>query len=474
MLSEHLHSNAKLSPRILLLLILGAAFIGWDFGQLGGLVTALAVVSTTALVLLYLLPESPFVILVMGMSIWTLAPSPISAFVEGFAIPLTLFLALLAAILRLLLNTGRTHRVRLGLADFSMMLFTAWMWIALLWSQGKGYGQFKALGFTAFTLSAYLIIRFGFRSQGLNLRRMAWLMVLAAMGHAAIVFYIAAQGGIWLPTQNLALFGHRIRELGLNFIAEADALTLGLIATLALLLTSKRSHRGFLILAYLLQLWAFMYYQQRGATLALIAATTLVVYYLAEPPQRVKNLTHPPHHRGTGLALLLIPVVAVILLVFNPQFEISGLSTDINVVSRLEFYSWSWDLFLDNPLSGVGTGATGALIEGPFAVSNFYVHNRFLEILSELGLIGITLFLLLSLALLRSFLATVSKRLNQGVPFGLVLVSSALLARYVVGMFSSDLVGWNIGVWSGLLVTMYEQSQVRSKEMPTNVWSANH
>jgi O-antigen ligase len=461
MSQDHSQNAAKTDVRYTLslaLLVLGALLVGWIVTSLGGRAVSLVAVCVVALLVLYYLPELPFVILVMGMPIWSLMPAPIASFSEGIAIPLTLLWALVATALQFLRNRKRQKPGRMALSsvDLWMLWFSAWLWLGIWWSEGKAYGQFKALGFTAYTLSAYLIIRWGYHAHRPNLRRMAWLMLLAGIGHAAFVFRVAVVWGMWRPDQNVGLFKYRLLQWwDLSFIAEPDALTLGLIATLALLLTSKGMIRWFLVSAYLVQVWAFMFYQQRGATLALIAATILVVYYLLK---RRGGKSFIRQKMGKRFVWLLVPTIVVFLFLLNPQFEFGGLATDANVSARLTFYAWAWGLFLSHPLVGVGTGGTASAIgEWIVGIQDFYVHNRLLEILSELGLVGFVLILALSVALFRCFQQTLRARPSQDLLFGVVLAGAALLSRYVVGMFSSDLAGWNIGVWSGFLVVFSRQ-----------------
>lgn len=442
--------NSKLALFLTVGLVLSALFVGWDFGWQGGVLSLITLFCFFVLLILYKLPEFPFVILTMGMPIWALISSSILPITEGVAVPITLLLASVATMLQLVFTreNRRKFKARINLVDIWLIVFTGWLWLALLWSAGKDYGQFKALGFTAYTLSAYLIIRVGYRLRKPNLRRMAWLMVLAGIGHFVVVFIIAFQEGLWSPFQNLGLFGYRIRLWNLSFIAEPDALTLGFVASLALLVSSKRSKQVLLIFACLIQLWAFLFFQQRGATLALIAAAGVIFRYL---PVQNKGRRSVSTVWFRLFGLILLAILSTSLIALNPQFEMGLLLEDRNVLTRLELYSTAWELFLKNPLFGVGTGSTGVLTRWG---TTSYAHNRFLEILSELGLVGAFSILAFSIALFRLARRELNSNLGRDCQFGTVLVSAVLLSRYVVGMFSSDLGGWNIGVWAGLLVAL--------------------
>ncbi len=73
-------------------------------------------------------------------------------------------------------------------------------------------------------------------------------------------------------------------------------------------------------------------------------------------------------------------------------------------VGRTERYSLAWDLFSNNPLTGIGFGRFG---EYYMAESGNYAHNILLELASELGLLGflwaVFYFLMLFIKSLKSF-----------------------------------------------------------------------
>ena len=66
----------------------------------------------------------------------------------------------------------------------------------------------------------------------------------------------------------------------------------------------------------------------------------------------------------------------------------------------MKFIVVAWDMFTEAPLIGYGFGSFGIYYSG--LDGNIYPHNLVLEILSELGLIGLFIFLLFCVFLLKS------------------------------------------------------------------------
>jgi hypothetical protein len=271
-------------PRLLLFLLTMLA-AGAVVAYLGSTTTALIIGAGVGLVLLSFVPELPFVILTMGMSVW----KPVEDLVAGYAIPLTLLMGLVALLLMQLRNALQKQRGvtanqsgRFVSPDILLFLFTLWVWIALTWTSSPGYGQTKALQFTATSFGAYMMLRMLYDHSSFRLRRMAWLMALAGAAHAFLVIYIIRDIGIGDLATLSARVTRQAVQLGFNSIAEADALVLGLLATTVLLIRSAGKYRLLLLIGYALQLAAFAVYQQRGATLALLASTAFVIVSLSD------------------------------------------------------------------------------------------------------------------------------------------------------------------------------------------------
>lgn len=82
----------------------------------------------------------------------------------------------------------------------------------------------------------------------------------------------------------------------------------------------------------------------------------------------------------------------------------SGLHRDGPIISRLEAYKISLNLFLNNPVAGLGIGGFKNSANGAITLWMNYPHNIILEVMAEYGTIGLLFFLFLAgLILSRSY-----------------------------------------------------------------------
>jgi O-antigen ligase len=90
----------------------------------------------------------------------------------------------------------------------------------------------------------------------------------------------------------------------------------------------------------------------------------------------------------------------------------------------------------------------------------FYVHNRFLEILAENGFIGIAILSLFTLAIASRIYRQLTEASSE-IAYGVLLPAAILFHEYLFSMFSTDLGHWSIGVWTALIVSAGESSRGR-------------
>lgn len=66
-------------------------------------------------------------------------------------------------------------------------------------------------------------------------------------------------------------------------------------------------------------------------------------------------------------------------------------STTKNLEQRIQFCKDAWTLFLQSPLTGHGLGSTEGLYRSvqPFSYESKYVHNHILQVMSDMGLLGL-------------------------------------------------------------------------------------
>lgn len=103
---------------------------------------------------------------------------------------------------------------------------------------------------------------------------------------------------------------------------------------------------------------------------------------------------------GAALAIPLAPIVLERSLGFVPSpGELIRMLSDpgqlyraINWQGREVYWPFVFAAYLSSPLLGLGLGASSALLRVEFAGASDVVHNEYLRLLSETGLIGVALF----------------------------------------------------------------------------------
>jgi len=397
-------------------------------------------------------PELPFMLLAVGMSFWDLLGRVVP--LAGLALLLTLGLIAVVVAITAFSDKATAYRFKFNSVDVYLVLFTLWAWLSLFWSPNIAYGSFKLQGFTAYSVISYFFVRIYFSSLAFSFTRVAAFMVAAGFGHALLALYAAFITGLYNPNV-LGMRYYLIRQVwNRGSIGEAEALALGLIGTTILFGIHRQRYRYVLGALFAFQLWAFMGYQQRSATISLVIG--LFAYFILssssqDRPNRNKLL------RGF-IGFVSLVGLAVLFLQYNPQLALTYLVQDNNVLDRLSYFALGWQTFVENPLFGIGAGGMGSLLGD--IIDDFYVHNRILEIGAELGTVGLVLATLLTISLAKyvKFIYS-AENLHHTVRHLGALASACLIIRYVVGMSSGDLVAWKLGIWAGILVASVELAQ---------------
>ncbi len=117
---------------------------------------------------------------------------------------------------------------------------------------------------------------------------------------------------------------------------------------------------------------------------------SIVVYFRFQNPDSSVTITEAKLSSGETLNLryLLLPGFV--------STRLQGLFANENMNQRLIFFGDGMKLFWENPLFGSGMGAFAASLYRvqEFFYETLYVHNHYIQVLLEAGLIGFALFLL--------------------------------------------------------------------------------
>ncbi|NPV70688.1 MAG: O-antigen ligase family protein [Firmicutes bacterium] len=146
---------------------------------------------------------------------------------------------------------------------------------------------------------------------------------------------------------------------------------------------------------------------------------------------------------GALLVLVLIGVLTVLIVVsprglfdvLRSRFSLAlGPDVGSSTLTRLDYWKLASSLFIQNPVMGVGTGGFSRWAVGSDA--HEYPHNLFLEIASELGIVGLASFLMVIVSALYAFryvASTGDEQSKESVRLVSVLALYALVNACVSG-----------------------------------------
>jgi len=224
------------------------------------------------------------------------------------------------------------------------------------------------------------------------------LMVLGYLSFTAIAFLSGAHSLIFpqfILDESLGFHADRAR--GPLLQAVANGVSLNMLGLLALHAYQRRSVGGLKIGVLLASVPIAILATMTRAVWLSFAGTVIVLIFLSE--SRVMR------RACLGLVLIAAVGVGVILSSYEMRRALSDrLEESGPVAFRAAVYAGGWDMFLSRPLTGWGFHQMPG--ELPRHVSGYeekilYPHNTYLEVMAELGVVGLGFHLWLMWELLR-------------------------------------------------------------------------
>lgn len=324
---------------------------------------------------------------------------------------------------------------KLPLLAAALVLFAAWASISLAWAEEPGEAQNSVLrfvlNFLLFPIALVAITR---------QRDVAWLFTIFIAGALLTVGLGLLEGGAGNPADAARLEGAvgNPNQLGSYLvvavvlaaafmsqrwppIVRVAACAAASIAAIGLFLTLSRG--ALLGLAAALVVAPFVVRGRRAAALVLVvlAMVGTVTWYAAIAPADARDRITHPEGGGSG---------------------------------REDLWRVGWRMVNDRPVLGVGAGNFGVnsvhylLRPGSTQRDDYIVvrhtvaHNIYLTVLAELGIIGLTLFIIILLTCLRCALLAARAFAARGDPAMELLAQAlfiALVGLLVADFFSSAL-----------------------------------
>ncbi len=378
-----------------------------------------------------------------------LAPGDIPVSVNQMMLVGLVVLALLNG--RFILRTAKRWSF-IGLLMFSLALA-----LGLGWSLGLNYGFYKVS-------RTWLVIMPSVLMAGALVERRGSLVPL--MAAAFVIGFALNTAGLLTFEQSLSS-NSRLSSLGSgpNIFARTVGLSL-MIALFTMTWLVQRGMRTMLdrvvvvgcALSFLWLLPGFVLAQSRGPALALSVAVAFVV---------LLSLWGNWRTAFAGVVALLFSAWAGSLvietLLSGTRFDITQKSNMVSMDARVELLWRTWDLIIEQPVLGVGTGAWPVYIFGIDERS--YPHNFFAEIAVENGILLAGLIAVLFVFVIgRGLLAWTAAREPAS---RFVLMGS--LAAFVFFMLNISVTGDSIDnrlIWLTLLAVEISASQTVRQVTP--------
>lgn len=313
-------------------------------------------------------------------------------------------------------------------------IFYLYLFLSLLWSPNREYGLYKLSVFGIMAVAPAIIL-FSSEMQKNSIRYFSLGIQLTGLLTSVLLYFFGE-----------TVMTYRDSLLGANPIWLSRIAILAIVVSILNLSSFKGVKRilinGFIILACLRSI---IVTGSRGPVVAFILAVVFAVVFAV-----LFNLSS---RRFVKIALLSI-ISGLTLIV--PQFllqqfpdwtdryleifkykDIGG--TDGNIIVRADYLAIAYKMFKENFLFGSGSG-------GFSYFSREYPHNSILEILSENGLIGFLLFMIIIIYILINIIRSKERMSSQLILFGTVFICS---------LFSGDLSANYEWVIIGSLIVCY-------------------
>jgi putative inorganic carbon (hco3(-)) transporter len=301
----------------------------------------------------------------------------------AWAAPLRLALvtSALASALMVLRRIGLRERIFMdGARGWSLAALVILATASIGWSFNPEASKFQAQELFK-SLAIYLTMVNLVTSS----RRLAVLCL--AMIFASLVTSIGTIN--WYYAGENLVEGFRARWVGVYADPNRMAMSIGIIVPMAAAFALRRESpwavRGLCAAAVVLAIIAIVFSHSRGGFIGLAAA--LAVWTLRE-----KRLSQT----------VAVGLVAIGMLIFAPKSfwhrteTVGHFEVDASAIGRINAWHVTSEINIDKPMLGVGVGAFQTAwpqYAPPGARRSYAAHNVFLQVIAELGLVGIALFL---------------------------------------------------------------------------------
>ena len=307
-------------------------------------------------------------------------------------------LSVFVGIYLILIRRVRLKRRALSIACAALG-FVVWMIFSLAWTPGELYATQKALYVATLTFGPLLLAAFIIASDLHRIRRFFLAIVLFA---------------IWIMIESVFVY---LRNGGVGFISAMGGNYLGIgytcgmggliVLTNALFESKGVSNKLLMMTLFSLFLCIMIVAGGRGPLLSMVVAALIPVVFAFR--FSITKLIKVKRYIFPLLGIIVLAIVLIGYLFIEKHVAMTTLSRVFVLFepgmgssggARMSMWLGSLPLWGDNPLFGSGIG--GYPIIMGYGDFRSYPHNIFLEIMVELGLVGLFFFITLLFVGLRS------------------------------------------------------------------------
>lgn len=136
----------------------------------------------------------------------------------------------------------------------------------------------------------------------------------------------------------------------------------------------------------------------------------LILFIISKKNNKIKN--------GIKLFTLLIVIILIVITIFPETLDTIGRfnteTTNGDVLNgRTELWEYSWEMFLQNPLIGLGYCSYTMFCASNGFEWNYMAHNIYVQLLGEVGIIGFIIFITFFINAIIKTLKSIKKECNE-------------------------------------------------------------
>ncbi|WP_157843061.1 O-antigen ligase family protein [Bacillus sp. FJAT-44742] len=312
-----------------------------------------------------------------------------SEYLQWVPIDLTAFFFILSCIIMIFVfykSTFEFSKQRLLFLSI-FIVFIFYSVLSLFWSLSTDYALEKILHLGTLTLFAFVGSCFVISTNYFRYRKFIMLLLLFSL-------FISIQTIIFLfnsPNSSVEILGN-------NHINIGRILGMGAIVTLSILLFKQSNKKQRLVLwfLFLLQISPILYIGSRGPLISLLLVVALFALWKCFHRKRIKKSFIISSSFVLTSIIVILPFIDINFVNLQAVNRLFGIVSSFqsgdsgSASTRLDFYNHALIAWTNNIFVGNGIGSWPVLYG--FGDVNYYPHNILLEILTELGLIGLVIF----------------------------------------------------------------------------------